>query len=128
LTLWQPWAHAVAHMGKRIENRDWTPPVWLVGQRFAIHAGLHFDQSAAELLGVSRDQVAFGAVVATAVYAGYVESEAQLPQGQEEWWSGPSAWVLDGVRTLREPLACRGWPGLWYLPLGVERRIREAGG
>lgn len=39
LTLTCPWAHAVAHWGKTIENRTWRPPRELFGQRFAIHAG-----------------------------------------------------------------------------------------
>ncbi len=39
LTLWPEWAHAVAFLGKRIENRDWPPPDTLIGQRLAIHAG-----------------------------------------------------------------------------------------
>lgn len=46
LSLWQPWAHAVAHLGKRIENRDrWhegTPALAvarrLVGSTILIHA------------------------------------------------------------------------------------------
>ncbi len=46
LSLWQPWAHAVCHLGKRIENRDrWhegTPQLAqarrLVGSTILIHA------------------------------------------------------------------------------------------
>lgn len=39
LTLTCPWAHAIAHWGKLIENRTWAPPRGLIGHRFAIHAG-----------------------------------------------------------------------------------------
>lgn len=41
LTLWAPWAWAICHMGKDVENRDWKRgvPQSLVGQRLAIHAG-----------------------------------------------------------------------------------------
>ena len=39
ITLTCPWAHAVAHWGKNIENRTWRPPRDLFGQRLAIHAG-----------------------------------------------------------------------------------------
>jgi len=41
LTLWPEWAFAVAHLGKRIENRSWRPPKRHVGSRIAIHAGAH---------------------------------------------------------------------------------------
>ena len=39
LTLLPHWAHAVAHLGKRIENRKRPIPPALIGQRVAIHAG-----------------------------------------------------------------------------------------
>jgi len=39
LTLKQPWAWAVAHAGKDVENRTWKPPASVIGQRIAIHAG-----------------------------------------------------------------------------------------
>jgi len=39
ITLWPEWAHAVAHLGKPIENRDWRYSTALIGERIAIHAG-----------------------------------------------------------------------------------------
>lgn len=39
LTLKPHWAHAVAHLGKRCENRSRPIPPALIGQRIAIHAG-----------------------------------------------------------------------------------------
>lgn len=39
ITLHPEWAHAIVHLGKRVENRNWRPPASLVGQRIAIHAG-----------------------------------------------------------------------------------------
>lgn len=39
ITLHPEWAFAVAHLGKRIENRTWKPPESLWLEPFAIHAG-----------------------------------------------------------------------------------------
>ena len=39
LTLWPEWSWAICHLGKRIENRTWFPPGWLIGKTLAIHAG-----------------------------------------------------------------------------------------
>lgn len=39
LTIWQPWASLIAIGAKPYEFRGWRPPVSLVGQRLAIHAG-----------------------------------------------------------------------------------------
>lgn len=39
ITLHPERAHAIVHLGKRCENRNWKPPASLIGQRIAIHAG-----------------------------------------------------------------------------------------
>ena len=46
LTVIQPWAWAIAHAGKRVENRTWGPPRDVIGQRIAIHAGRRLDDRA----------------------------------------------------------------------------------
>jgi len=38
ITLWQPWATAMAAGFKTIETRPWPAPKNLIGQRIAIHA------------------------------------------------------------------------------------------
>ena len=38
LTLWEPWASAIACGIKTIETRSWRAPASLVGQRIAIHS------------------------------------------------------------------------------------------
>lgn len=44
LTLKQPWAWAMKHQGKRIENRTWLPPHAIRGgEWFALHAGKGWD-------------------------------------------------------------------------------------
>ena len=46
LTLWEPWASAIIHGPKRIENRPWKPWDSVMGQRIAIHAGKRYDADA----------------------------------------------------------------------------------
>lgn len=46
LTVKQPWAWAIVHSTKRVENRTWPPPDKIIRQRIAIHAGATFDRSA----------------------------------------------------------------------------------
>lgn len=52
LTIQRPWAGAIVHGGKRIENRTWYPAASLMkapGLWLAIHAGAHWDAAGAEL-------------------------------------------------------------------------------
>lgn len=59
MTLHQPWSWAIAHAGKRVENRTWAPPASIIGQRVAIHAGLRLDKLALDSV---RDAVAAGRI------------------------------------------------------------------
>jgi hypothetical protein len=47
LTLWRPWDTAILRLGKPVENRNWPPPLHLVGHRFALHCGKKFDEEGA---------------------------------------------------------------------------------
>lgn len=94
LTLWNPWAWAMAHAGKPVENRTWEPPSRVLGQLLAIHAGKTLDHDAIfdiadefgvapenwdipsvapDLEGVRRvGRLVPGAIVAVGVLAGFV--------------------------------------------------------
>lgn len=45
ISLWQPWASAIALELKHFETRSWRPPVGLIGQPLAIHAAKTKDES-----------------------------------------------------------------------------------
>lgn len=124
VTVRQPWAWAIAHGFKDIENRSWTPRVD-PGELIAIHAGA----AAPDFEDVERvkklvgrrgkvpDVFDCGCVVAVARYRGAVASS------RSRWFSGPLGWVLYGARALHVPVDCKGQLGLWHLPPSVERRV-----
>jgi hypothetical protein len=128
LTLWQPWAHAVAHLGKDVENRTWKPWPSVIGTRIAIHAAAkvdHLYEAAAErhiarvayhqLLNadLARGPLPRGVIVATARVTGFVH-ESESPRSP--WFGGPYGWTLDEVIALPAPVPCRGAQGLWRVP------------
>ena len=142
LTLIQPWAWCITHAGKRVENRTWPPPAPLLGERFAIHAGV--SRSGAETVDHLAEQgivvtgpVHFGAIVATVQLVGVsrdlgpmtiadgCDARRILALAMTQWRMGPIGWVLDDVRVLSEPVPCRGAQGLWTLPADVERLVIE---
>lgn len=148
LTLRPHWAHAVAHLGKRVENRTRPIPEALVGQRVAIHAGAVLPKGwYRELLGatdrdmadvLALDSMPHRAIVATAVLAECVEVASEkaycdrwcMVTPRERWmrewtdWSEPYWWRLTDVVTLDEPIPWeRGQLGLWNLPDDVSARL-----
>ena len=131
LSLWQPWASAVALGLKRIETRSW-------GTNFrgviAIHAskttqGWEDCSSSVELRvfnasGYSLVSIPIvdrpslfqhGGVIAVARLMDCVEMTAELIDKQSDlelsmgdWRPGRFAWVLGNVRVLPKPFVCRG--------------------
>lgn len=117
-TLHRPWSWCVAHAGKRLENRGWRPPQWLVGGYLAIHGGRTYDRAAAAAIADELDLVppppefCAEGIVAVARLAGCVTSSSS------PWFSGPYGWQLEDVVVLAAPIECPGQQGLW--PLGPE--------
>jgi hypothetical protein len=137
LTLHQPWAYAVAHLGKDIENRTWKPPVALTGQRVAVHAAKQWDYQRVwdivgrwgtarlidlDLMDFAQIEAQRGHIVATARFVGV------LYTSDSPWWIGPIGWQFTDVITLAQPVACKGSQGLWTVPADVLATIEVHGG
>lgn len=152
LTLWRPWAGAVAHMGKPVENRSWFPPkhvrgepIW--GEVIAIHAGRTWDADAAEWMVAeglaTQDQVRWKAhptgIVCVARLIGVANYITRtllaFDQSRREecetaarspWGDMDDyGWLLGDVVPLPEPVPCRGAQGLWRVPPAIERQVLE---
>lgn len=132
LTLWRPWTWAITHpspMAKRVENRSWPPPPWMIGRDVAIHAGRKFDADAAldieDILGEAPPDESScpTGVVALARINGYLSGP-----GREyidgPWYVGPFGWSLADVRVLARPVECKGAQGLWDLPADIEAHVK----
>jgi hypothetical protein len=139
LTLWRPWAWAIAYAGKRIENRPWRFPAKMLGQYVAIHAGKTLDkQSVLDMRGGGYDVPADGGtqgIVAVAKLAYCFDGDAdKLAEilGEKEaltqidtWLDTESfGWVLADVVAI-DPVPCRGAQGLWPLPPDVLSLVRQ---
>lgn len=150
LTLTRPWPWIILNLGKRIENRTWAPPLDMIGQRFAIHAGKKFDNCVLRDLlfdhytrgGLScpnadkieahlRDHHHPTGIVATARLIGVVTTsahgfgklttEAKHIASESMWFTGPFGWVLDDVRPLLPPIPWVGRQRLWTVPPPTRR-------
>jgi hypothetical protein len=125
LTIRQPWAWAIFHAGKDIENRDW--PTRLRG-RIAIHAAkemtrdyegaLFFMQEATgKFQCPSFEELIRGAIIGTVEITGCV-SESSSP-----WFMGDYGFALRGAIALPEPIECRGALGFWDVPEDILRQL-----
>ncbi len=144
LTLIQPWAWAIAHAGKDVENRIWRPPESMVGQRIAIHAGKKFDDDAWAFLvdpgcspieNLKPDENGLipvpdesdcirGAIIAVATID-HIKAIGEGPARFSPWYGGPYGWVLRDVIALRDSIECRGAQKLWTVQADHERAIAD---
>jgi hypothetical protein len=130
LTLIRPWAWAICHAGKRVENRSWHPPLKVIGQRIAIHAGKKYDRSDAEWIQatfnvkVPVESLQPTGIVATALLSEVVMDRDKPWTEHRRWYFGPYGWVLDDVQVLPKPVPLRGAQGLWDVPADIAQRLR----
>lgn len=153
LTLYPEWAFAVAHLGKRVENRTWCPPPGLlrVGDQLAIHGGAAFGGTSTRIgvggkvpsawLDAVRDMVTMarraGAPMPERITMRRLIEAAQgkivavarfggTPTSvNDPWFVGPVGWLLEDVQVLRQPVACKGAQGLWDLPPAVLAQVAD---
>ena len=109
LTIRQPWAGAIAHQTKRVENRSWKLPAKHHGARTLIHAGAQRDRWAI-VYGDHLD--VYSAIVAVATLTDCHWSEDGTCCGP---WGDFKAyhWGLADVIALPEPVPAKGALGFW---------------
>ena len=113
LSVRPPWAWAIAHANKKIENRSWRTSY---RGPLVIHASQNFVGSEAaeleQILGYELDPAIFkrGAFIAVADLVDVVRAEAIEPS---PWLCGPYAWLLENVQPLPAEVRASGKLGLW---------------
>ncbi len=128
LSVQQPWAYAILHMGKDVENRTWRPRRDVAGTRIWIHASkkrqpldpedlLDIRFLPEDIVHPPVSRLAVGAIVGSVIVDHFVESF------DSEWFNGPIGWVLRDPEPLDAPITCRGNLGLWTVPPDVLERL-----
>lgn len=131
LSLWQPWATAIALGVKRIETRHWqtayTGPL-------AIHAAKHWTKaekdfaSSEHALGRLPARLPFGAIVATCRLDGCRFTEdvemqvSAIERIYGNYTAGRFAWFLSEIIALPEPIPFRGAQGFFNVPDELMKR------
>lgn len=118
LTIRQPWAGAIAHQTKRVENRSWKLPAKHEGAHILIHAGAERDRNAV-VHGPNLD--VYGAIVAVATVTGFHWSDDGQccgPWGFENTYH----WTLTDVTAL-DPIPCKGRLQFWEPSPAVIRQV-----
>ncbi len=118
LTVHQPWAWAIIHAGKDIENRTWAtkhrgPLAIHAGKRKPTRAEMEeFREYCFDLmLPDPPEKFVFGAIIGTVTLLDCV-TESPSP-----WWQGQIGWKLETPVALRQPLPLSGQLGIFDVDL-----------
>lgn len=138
LTVRQPWAHAIIHFGKDVENR----PMNIAGEfrgLVAIHAARLWDDDwrrrasapalASGVIGAAFPDVDFGAIIGVVELTGAHRAFGDNPggfnlcgyNGQCSKWAEPTGWHLTFARprALDVPIPYKGALGMRKVPFEV---------
>lgn len=125
LSLWQPWASAIALGMKRVETRSWGTAY---RGPIAIHAAKRWTLEEREIhelevrSGAMPAEIPLGAVVAVARLVAVHATLAIAPRisAEELRWgnyaAGRFGWELEDIEPLAEPVPFRGMQGLFEIP------------
>jgi activating signal cointegrator 1 len=143
ISLWQPYASAMAVGAKRFETRHWAAPRSIIGRRIAVHAAKATrprdrDGKVVDLRGVladilddchesraifetyldlSFDHLPFGAIIATGILKTCHRVEGLPLSAIERRWGdyspGRFAWEFTDVTKLSTPIPFTGRQGVF---------------
>lgn len=127
ITLHRPWAWAITHLDKRVENRTWKCPL-PGGSLFAIHAGKSWDMNAvrfiesvnsSELITMPPEEEHPRGIVAIARFDGNVWHD------DSPWFMGGIGWLFSDVVVFDNPVTCLGRERLWKVPENILPNLRK---
>lgn len=125
ISLWQPWATAIALGHKRIETRHWSTKY---RGPLAIHAAKRWTLDQRDFASVERTlgrlpaQLPLGAIVATCRLVDVRPSEElEISVGAIErlygnYAPGRFGWMLEDIQALAEPIPFKGAQGFFTVP------------
>ncbi|MDR1361158.1 MAG: ASCH domain-containing protein [Rickettsiales bacterium] len=124
LTLWQPYASAIAIGLKQYETRSWaTKHRGLIAIHCSVKPLSGQYKELAEKYGIA-DKLQYGKIVVICDLTAcilmteeFIKEQSQTEIDFGDWRKGRYAWKLQVVKVLEEPITAKGYQGLWNTDL-----------
>lgn len=121
LSIRQPYAWAIFHAGKDVENRNWKS-IYSI-DTIAIHvpmrlAALEDWPEGVEIPAALRNLVRRAII-------GVVDVVEISEDYQSRWFRGPLGWVIRNPRLLPRPIPCAGGRRLWEVSHEIAAEVQQ---
>ena len=116
----QPWAWAIIHARKDVENRDWSTDY---RGPLLIHAGKEnhaYDKMPPRVRQPKLDDLTYSAIIGIVDLVGVVKEHSSKWRGETQY-----AWVLANPRPLKKPIHAKGKLGLWKPEPQLTQKVRR---
>ena len=119
ITIWQPYAQAIALGLKKFETRSWATKY---RGKLAIHASLKPLSKECKLLAekYSIKDCPLGEVIVVAdlvdcvlMTEEFIQAQSDAERDFGDWRVGRFAWKLENIKVLKNPVKLSGKQGLW---------------
>jgi len=127
ISIRSPWAWAILHAGKDIENRSW---ITHTRGTVAIHASKtmsrpFYEAARSEIKRLApRSKMPPYEAMSRSAIIGLVDIVDCTAKRQSKWHDrGQYGFVLAKPHALRRPIPCDGWLNFWEVPPNIARRI-----
>jgi hypothetical protein len=116
ISIRQPWAYAILHLGKDVENR---PMRTHYRGRILIQASLKVEEDEARELKLDPDELSTGAIVGSVEIVDCIRGSKSKWANRGQWY-----WVLKNPRVLAKPIPFKGALGCIRVPDRILRGAR----
>lgn len=134
ITVRQPWAWAILHAGKDVENRPWAPtyrgPVWIHAsanqERLWVPGAGDVHELYARAWRFHGERIPYGCIIGRVTITG-VHHADECPAGGCSTWAAPDQYHLqlaDPI-TLEHPVKTRGKLRLWNPGADLIRKLGQ---
>jgi hypothetical protein len=121
ISIKQPWAYAILHFGKDVENRTWDLPRKFLGKTVLVHAGKRFDDDGYSHLVLQGYSLPPFSVFNTGGIVGMLTFSSHRTPAPRSPWAEPGLhwWPIASAMWLKY-FACKGSLGFFNVDYPYE--------
>lgn len=122
LSIQQPWAWAIFHGGKDVENRSWSSGYY---GRLLIHASKRYDQEGHDWIRAHFPDLFIPALLPMGAIVGQVRMMGCVRPHSSKWYADQWAFVFENPEEFVKPITWRGELGIFTIVSHLDLEVKK---